>query len=62
VVFTAILCSSFKELEFAVDLVREEDAYTFIGLYESGDDESGVWRWVDGSDAPIDGWEPVSTA
>ncbi|KAJ8599154.1 hypothetical protein CTAYLR_008300 [Chrysophaeum taylorii] len=47
---------SSTEMTFVRDMLEAESAAAFVGLFEYGEDESGDWRWVDGSTSGFDGW------
>lgn len=48
-----------SEQDFVRRLMREEGALrAYIGIFESGEDESGVWKWVDGFSSNFTHWSP----
>lgn len=47
---------SSEEMIFVRDMLERESASAYIGLFEFGEDESGDWRWVDGSVLKYYGW------
>jgi len=45
------------EQAFVRDMLLAQSASAYIGYFEYGPDESGDWRWVDGSTAAYQAWE-----